>query len=225
MISRVAIGSRVFNSMTIKLCDCVIPTNNEISSSQQGGITHTKLVLDEIFFISPNVIDALNNFLKIFESKGLTWIQGKNVSVITKQLHAAMISLDEVGALPDETYGDILCGFTECSNEDFKTVFQHLLTQERIDHFSSHTTITTFFHGCLLLLHPLLPKSSEFFGMPMISTTTLQPRLNGLSIIELVHASGRDHGLNHCKEPCGQTCIVQNRAQFQEERNCQSSYS
>ncbi len=26
---------------------------------------------------------------------------------ITKQLHAAVVSLDEVGALPDETYGDI----------------------------------------------------------------------------------------------------------------------
>ena len=38
----------VFNSMTVELCDCVIPTYNEIPSSQQGGITLTKLVLDEI---------------------------------------------------------------------------------------------------------------------------------------------------------------------------------
>ncbi len=72
----------------------------------------TKLVLDEIFFMSHNVINALKNFLKIFESKGLTCFQGKNVSVITKQLHAAVVSLDEVGALPIETYGDILRGFT-----------------------------------------------------------------------------------------------------------------
>ena len=98
----------VFNSMTVKLCDCVIPTYNEIPSSQQGRITLTKLVLDEIFFMSCNVINALKNFLKIFESKGLTRIQGKNVSVITKQLHATVVSLDEVGTLPDEPYGDIL---------------------------------------------------------------------------------------------------------------------
>ncbi len=99
----------VFNLMTIKLCDSVIPTfYNEITSSQQGGITLTKLVLDEIFFMSCDVINALKNFLKIFESKGLTHIQGKNVSVITKQLHAAVVSLDEVGTLLRETYGDIL---------------------------------------------------------------------------------------------------------------------
>ena len=56
--------------MTVELCDRVIPTFNEIPSSQQGGITLTKLVLDEIFFMSCNVINALKNFLKIFESKG-----------------------------------------------------------------------------------------------------------------------------------------------------------
>ncbi len=45
---------------------------------------------------------------KIFESKGLTQIHGENVSVITKQLHATVVSLEKVGTLPDETYGDIL---------------------------------------------------------------------------------------------------------------------
>ncbi len=94
--------------MTVKLSDCVIPTYNDIPSSQQGRITLTKLVLDEIFFMSRNIINALKNFLKIFESKGLTHIQGKNVSVITKQLHATVVSLDVVGFLPDKTYGDIL---------------------------------------------------------------------------------------------------------------------
>ncbi len=73
--------------------------------------------------MSYNVINALKNFLKIFERKGLTWIQGKNISVITKQLHVAMVGLDEVGALPDETQGDILPSSTKCSNEDFKAVF------------------------------------------------------------------------------------------------------
>ncbi len=122
----------VFNWMTVKLYDHVIPTYNEIPSSpsQQGGITLTTLVLDEIFFISHDVINDLKNFLKIFESIGSTQIQGNNVSVITKQLHATVISLNEVVALPDETYGDSLWGFTKCSNEDFKAVFQHCLTQK-----------------------------------------------------------------------------------------------
>ncbi len=67
-------------------------------------------------------------------------------------MHATVVSLDEVGTLPDETYGDILRGFIKCSNEDFKAVFQHLLTQKRIDHFSSRSPIATSSYG---------PSSSE----------------------------------------------------------------
>ncbi len=78
--------------MTVKLCDPVIPTYTKIHSRQQGGITLTKLVLDEIFFMCLNVINALKNSLKIFERKGLTWIQGKNV-IIAKHLHAAEVGL------------------------------------------------------------------------------------------------------------------------------------
>ncbi len=65
-----------------------------------------------IFFMSCNIINALKNFLNIFESKDSTHIQFKNESVITMQLHAAVVTLAEVGALPDENYGDILLCFT-----------------------------------------------------------------------------------------------------------------
>ncbi len=41
----------------------------------------------------------------------------------------------------------------------------------------------------ILLLNPLLPKSSKSSMMPLISTTTLQPPTNGLSIVMLVHDS------------------------------------
>ncbi len=56
----------LFSSMTVKHCDCVILFYNEICSSQQSGIIITKLVLDKVFFMSCNVINALKNFLKIF---------------------------------------------------------------------------------------------------------------------------------------------------------------
>ncbi len=51
-------------------------------------------------------------------------------------MHVTVVSLDEVDTLPDETYGDLLHGFTKCSNEEFEAVLLHLLTQERINHFS-----------------------------------------------------------------------------------------
>ncbi len=64
----------VFNPMTNKLCDHVIPTYNAIWFCQWGRITLTNLVLGETFFMHHNIINTLKNFLKIFESKGLTFI-------------------------------------------------------------------------------------------------------------------------------------------------------
>ncbi len=112
----------VFNMMTVKLHDCVIPTNNEICSSQQDWITPIKLVLDRLF--TCNVINALKNFLKINESKCLTHNQGKNISVITKQLHAAVVSLDEVNTFPDEamevSFMDLLRAVLKTSRQSFR---------------------------------------------------------------------------------------------------------
>ncbi len=117
------------------------------------------------------IINAVNNFLKTFKSKVLTEIQDKNIYVITKQLYASVVSLYEVGAFPDETYGEIQ-GFTKCSTEDFKTVFQHLLLQEKsslliLSPLQPHHMVS------LLLLNLPFPKSIKFFMMPMIQTTTL----------------------------------------------------
>ncbi len=67
------------------------------------------------------------NFIEIFASKGLTQI--------TKQFHAAMVSLDEVYTLPDEIY-DVLHSLTKYSNDNIKAIFQHLLSQKKINHFS-----------------------------------------------------------------------------------------
>ncbi len=113
----------VLNSMTIELCDNNVPIYNNIWSSHHSGIDLTKLVLDEIFFLSWNIINSLKDLFKLVDSQGLACIQGKNIFIITKCLYTSVISLDEVVALPDETYGDILCGLTKCSNDDFKTVF------------------------------------------------------------------------------------------------------
>ncbi len=89
-------------SIDIQLNDCLCYSHlQSYLSCQQDMITLTKLVMDKIFH--GLLINTLKNFLKIFESKGLTWIQGKNVSVITKQMHAAVVSLDEVNALSVES--------------------------------------------------------------------------------------------------------------------------
>ncbi len=80
----------------------------------------------------------------------MTPIQGTGISIIIKQLHAAVVSLDEVGASPEETYGDICYGLTMSSNEDFKAV-QHHLTQERIHHFTSYFLTQNFIPSMKLI--------------------------------------------------------------------------
>ncbi len=133
--------------------------------------------------MSGDFIKTFKNFLKIFESKGLSHIQGEDMSITTKQLCAPMVSLDDIGALPDETYGDILQGFAKRSNENFKAVNQHLPIQKGIDHLSLHS------HCHLIPWNSPLSLSSIFSIMMMIFTTILQPSTYGLCIVMSVHAS------------------------------------
>ncbi len=67
------------------------PTMRSVLVSMMG-----LLVLDEIFLYLA-MSSMLQEFPQVFESKSSTHIQGKNISVITKQLYADVVSLDEVG--------------------------------------------------------------------------------------------------------------------------------
>ncbi len=210
----------LFNLRTVKLCDCDIPNYNVICSSQQGRIALTTLVLDDIFFMSCNVTNTLKKFLKIFESTGLTQIQVKNFSKITKQLHVAVVCLDEVCALSDEPYGNSLCGFTKCSNEDFKAVFWHLLTQERMGHFSSCSPFAISSYASSSS-EPTISKTMQILHNAddlynNFATSNICVVYN--CVTTCFKYSG-DFGLNHCNKPCDQNHIAQKMAKFQEERN------
>ncbi len=101
-------------------------------------------------------------------------------------VHAVVNSLDEVGTVPDETFGDILCGFTKCSKEDLKTAFQHLLTQEGIDCFSSCTLITAPFID-FSSSEPTIAKIKQILHDANNAYNIFQPPTNGLSIVMKVH--------------------------------------
>ncbi len=123
--------------------------------------------------------------------------------MITKQLNAAVVSLDKAGALPNKTYGDILRGFIKCSDEDFKAIFQHLLTQERIDHFFSCTIITTSFHGSPSSSEPTIAKIKQIlFDANVLynNFATSNKWVINCPVCACFNC-GRDHGLNQCKEP------------------------
>ncbi len=126
-----------------------------------------------------------------------TQIQGKNVFVITKQLHVAVVSCDEVGNLPDETNGDIVQGFPKCSNEDLKKVFKHLLSQERIDHFFSHSPIATSSYGS---------SSSEH------NTGVVNHQVSAC------FNCGGDYGLHFCNKPLIKILLLRLRLSLKKRR-------
>ncbi len=134
-----------------------------------------------------------------------------------------MVSLGENGTLPDETYGGILVGFTKCRNEDFKAVFQQL-TQEWHDHFSSCFPFTTSFCGSsyskttIANIKHILCDANDLY-----SNFTTSNKWVAHNHVSACFNCGGDCGCNHCKEHCDQICIVQNKAKFQEEKNCQWS--
>ncbi len=86
--------------------------------------------------------------------------------MITKQLHAAVVSLDKVGTLPDETYGDFLFSIMKCRNEDLKPVFQHLLTHKRIDQFPSNSLNAISYYGSSTS-EPTISQSIFYIMTPM----------------------------------------------------------
>ncbi len=153
--------------MTIKLCECV-PTSYEIGSPQDGEIAVTKLVLDKIVCIFCNV-NVLKILLKVKKCICLTEIQGMNFFIITNQLHATMVSLGEVGTLPDEA---IEMFSLVSSNGAMKASRQ----SSRIFFLGRVIVVSPHFHLCNLIIVLLqeillLQKSSTFFNMLIIFTT------------------------------------------------------
>ncbi len=129
-----------------------------------------------------------------------------------------MVGLYEVCNLPDETYGDIVCDFTKCSNKDIKSVFQYLLTQEKIVHFSLHSSISTSFHGSFSSSKSTISKIIHIFCDANDLYKKL-PTSNKWIVHWCVSAyfnCDGDHGLNHNKAHSHQTGIAQNLAMYLE---------
>ncbi len=61
----------------------------------------------------------LQKYLKPFAQEGIAKVLNEDVKVCTKQLNTVCARLAEVDALPHETTGFILKGFTRCSVVEF----------------------------------------------------------------------------------------------------------
>ncbi len=179
--------------MTVKLCDCVIPTYSKVWSSQQSGITCTTFVLDEFFC---SVISFTYWRISFRFSREKVWPTSneKNVSVISKQLHAAVVGLDKVGAWPDETYGNV---FTILPSEVMTTSEQSfiafklrrkLITSPHFRPLQPHSMVLLFLNPLLIILWDANDLDNNF--------ATSNKLVVNCQITACFNYGG-DHGLNH----------------------------
>ena len=105
----------------------------------KAGITYLFLQLKIMFFMSCEIISALEKYIKLFEDKGLCRICGKNVTFSEEGIVAICLQLNEVDALPYETVIDVLTGLTNCSLPDFVKLFDFHLQQAKVKAIDTDT--------------------------------------------------------------------------------------
>ena len=131
----------MMNSSEVELKGRVDEKFEKLDSLEQGGITYLKLMLDEMFCMTNDVVTALQTFLKNFAVEGLTKTEGENVSEVSAQVKAVCERLAEVLSLPLEAPTYILQGLTKCSVAKFTGPFELLLNQERVIQMSTSVTL------------------------------------------------------------------------------------
>ena len=88
------------NSSKAALTQCVDEKYQALDSMERGGITYLKLLLDEMFCTTNDVVSALQTLLKTFADFDLTTAVGENVDEATAQVKAVCERLSKVNQLP-----------------------------------------------------------------------------------------------------------------------------
>ncbi len=117
----------LMNSCDVILIKRIDKKINELDLYKQGGITYPKIVLDEMFTISNNVVTTLQRFFEAVAKKGIAKVPNEDVPAATEQKFAVAVRLPKISALPNECTHHILEGFTWCCVNVFKQTFAHLL--------------------------------------------------------------------------------------------------
>jgi hypothetical protein len=124
--------SLMMNSCDVLLVDRIDKKFNELDLYEQGGVTYTKIALDEMFTISNTVVATLQGFFEAFAKDGIAKVPNEDVCAATEQIISIAERLAKVSVLPSESTRHILEGFTRCSVIIFRQTFAHLLVAERL---------------------------------------------------------------------------------------------
>ena len=95
----------------------------------KGGIMRLKIILDDIFFMSEAVIQALNTWIFKKSQEGPSKTVGVNIALLILQFLACSIYLSDVHKLTFETATYLLEGLTKFTAEEFSKPFYIMLQQ------------------------------------------------------------------------------------------------
>ncbi len=76
--------------------------------SMLASKTGKRWFLNQMVLSCCDIINQIQNFIKILQSRDLTPIQHNIISIVTKHLHTTVFSLDEVDTFPYEAYDNFL---------------------------------------------------------------------------------------------------------------------
>jgi hypothetical protein len=120
------------NSCDVILVKHVDEKFDQLYEYIQGGITYSKILLDEMFTLSNMVIVLLQKYLKQFAQEGVVMILNEDVRICLEQIPAMCACLTEADALPQETPGYILERFTWCLVVEFRDIRKLLATIDKV---------------------------------------------------------------------------------------------
>ena len=110
-----------------RLEERVAKKHEDIDKIAKGGVTHTYLILCEIFQMSRGVKAYMLSFIEVFRMKGIAHCPRENVLVAANKLLGVCKSLDVADALTEEHDIDSLTRLADVNNLRFKKMFEQLL--------------------------------------------------------------------------------------------------
>ncbi len=194
----------LYNSSTQELQVCVNVSYNTLEPVQQGGMVYFYLILKEMFQMTTYFVTTLKSTFTTFRKEGLVQILNENVSIVTCQLEAIAVSLNEVGALPDEAQLDILEGLSICSCAPFKETFDFQGTEERIRHLHQHYGVG---ESTLDRIETILREASNLYNSLNTSNKWNVHHCRGQAH-SCWNCGGKGDGVTMCKKPKDQKKIA-----------------
>ena len=178
----------------------------------EGGIIYLKILLDEMFCMTTEVVEALQSYLENFAQSGVEGEVGENVYQITRTILVVAGQLKEVNDLPAKAVQWVLQGFSKCSVTEFASPFKLLLQQGEVDRLGKQITITSDCEDTLRQITDYCHKANSAYD----SLCLAEKWIKG-SIRACWNCDDPNHPLNKCPKEKDQARIEANKKKWEEK--------